>query len=1158
MTKRQYKRTLPTEAEEDTQAHPAPPKARHTHKRPLIPRISSRTSLSFPLNMIAIVGILLVQLLGLGNFPSRARLRTKRLSPLQKLACLLTLLLISQPICDSFAIEKPLQTLDRFQNTRPFHDDSELQAVRRPYAPPVDTSDPEPVFRWTNTPSPPALGTTPTQVTTDSTETVPSSSEEPRWNRDPNFLQEIKAPNAAKDEVLRRDSGSAFEEQDIKRQGYTLKKASPTVHFVRQGKVSPARGYAHLVLRYNLNQTYSKANMLQSLASELFSNYLNRSSAQLPRPATPPLTLAVGAPPAPESYYVRPHEIIRPRSEGQLSVMELLDSWYFLSPEHRQAIAKAHRAWVNGGKQHSPWFNRYLTIGYPDLLSDATIYLDTHKGPWPHQPLQDIQQDHDNITGANHFALDLAHTLTRASEIRLQAAALYDLPAKIGQSSIYVENKFKVDEVPFQHGGLKEREWAEQGVTRPKASERSIRKTRSVTSSDPDDPAFDFSIAPNQSPNPRRSKRALFFFFALICTVLLVANTIMSSTSLSTGIYNKQELHKIKTASSARLSQIKDASTTIAKQVNQNAKVLNDHAEILVTMARDIDAVSTDVHYTRMQLLLTAQLDTMQTEINALTDLMDHLAIQRITASITASYNLRDDLAELEIVAGRYGNVLLIDQYTDILQCEASLLQERGELTATVHIPMGRKDEVLTLYRFIPYPFIQEGYHTMVAHDDSRLLAVNDDNTRYRSYTRDELQECTTLATSADHWICQSGTILSTFDPHETEETPKYFQFRETTNCLMSLRMQRGELIKQTCNLWVTRPVTDVTRINTNTFRIISEDRTSAGYVECADSFAHNPFGVKGSYDLMLSPGCTGFILGYILYGGDEVKVYDNITISANITWLQTALADIKDKDKLSRFIDSLDGPLTVNPLDLDEILDNFTDAVFSAIPFPGGHILSAFNTSMSMGALAAFFVALNLFLYKRQCCCYAPKTKKTDQLQPMRAGPAVNVNLGMPSPPPVQSPIFTRASQAASRAADAIQKSPLVQRAYAAVGRFTGNKTPTHSPSAPSASEMRLLNDFAGNNDSNIQFGHNGTNPTVRFANQGPDRVDSILGDDQQGLQTADFNQEPPPKPPRTHRHSMSSYSLTLGERRLLADARAAREARGDSSPQASQRSHI
>ena len=767
------------------------------------------------------------------------------------------LTLITHPLCESFSIHKPLhdrEDMNHFDGSRPFFEEySDHSWESSPPSKKAFAPEPE------QTAPPPMPTRRPGQMTSrqDSMEVESQSRRPPeKWNTDPKILQRVNPPPSR---VSRDSEFSEFEDRTDWKQGFELKKAEPTVHFINSGKVVPARGYAHLCLSYNLNITYQKSNMLQSMAQQLFQEYLARSDAQLPKPAPPPIGLSVGSPPPPEQYYIRAESVIRNRTLGPLSVMELLEYWYYLPTETRMKVASSHRAWSQGGKEQTPWFDRFLTISNPHLLADTEIYLGIHKGPWPHMPLEDIQQNFNESNTNRVFALDLAHLLSRASDVRMQAAALYDLPAKIGHSSIFPENKFQVDTVPLHQGGLKEREWTEEGVSTVK--KQPIRRSTKGTSSDRD-PIFDFSISPNQSPNPRRFKRGFFILFMLISTVLLVANTVMSSTAISNGLYTSTELRKIKGASSERYTKIKDTSTTIATQVNQNAKTLNDHADILVALARDIDRVSDDLHTTRLQLLLTAQLDTMQTEINALTDLMDHLAVQRITSAITASYNLRDDLAELAIYAGHHGNTLLIDQYTDILQCDASFIQENGELTATVHIPMGRKDEVMDLYQFIPYPYVQKGFHTMVAYDQNRYLVVNNDNTKYRSYTKEELADCVTLATSSSYYICQSGSILAAFDPKETTKVPPLFEFQNPTNCLMALKVKRNDLIKLACNLQVQRPIADVTKVNTNTFRIISEKSPTSGYVTCADTLAQQPFQVRGSYDLSLGNGCTAYVMG--------------------------------------------------------------------------------------------------------------------------------------------------------------------------------------------------------------------------------------------------------------------------------------------------------
>ena len=724
--------------------------------------------------------------------------------------------------------------------------------------------------------------------------------------------------------------------------GYTLVRSANKAHFYSVGSIIPTRGYAHLQSTINLRAQYEATNRALLLARSLFIHQLARNNITL-EPNTMDIDPSIPIPPPP-----RPEEIFTLRGKNYIREYlldpahnmdgeQILHSFYYLSPLLRAQVVEAYGDFTSQDATQSkyiPVWTHFLRAHRSSLVKTLQQYLSEHDGPYPH-----IQQNPNTVIFNNTnegYSLDFGQLLHRAATIRLETAAQADLTRKLGETSIHAEHLYQGDQEvkTIQQNSITDMSWDE------------IEHHYHLKGMSPN-PLF---------PHSRHTRAIALLTIGLITTVF----TLLTTSATVMGIYSVDQLNRIEAQITNQRQQMGLVTRAIDHGGQDLLKVVDSLTNLTMELAQEIKEVKETVRLIRVGMALALHLDEVADEVHRTAAMMDALAHQRISSSFASSYALHRTTKLLIKDAKKQNNVLLIDTYGDVFQCQASFILRRGFLHVFVHIPMGRPNERMDLWKFEPYPFT--GHEGGISQIDSEgiILAANNDLTLFQGFTDTDLSQCQRFATTH---VCQAGTILRTAQHLDRLENVD----RDPAVCLFSLFSKRHHLLAKACHVKIGSPRTLVSRIGHDTFRVATQ-QDGVATINCGQKFPPTTFQLSNNFDVQLHPACSISFLSYYMFGGDILRFDIEVNRTIWINWDPAVALQVEDakakfvahaerlkKSLLSGGVPFL--PETLSPV--EDTLDYLTSARFTPVRSIINFFLgsSGFIVAIIVLGLLAFFL---------------------------------------------------------------------------------------------------------------------------------------------------------------------------------------------------------
>ena len=721
--------------------------------------------------------------------------------------------------------------------------------------------------------------------------------------------------------------------------GFNITHTGYKASFQEIGTVVPTRGFAHIQSEIDLETQYRAVDVVVRLARQLFSTHLEKQGVLLHEEELVPTDVPLPMPPKPEEIFtLRNNNFLQLYIKGSpanITGEELLHSYYYLAPELRHTLVQSFKTW-SSESDGFPTFSSYLYAINPEFVNDCISYLTHHDGPFPHLK-QNLGISLFNMNG-EAFSLDLGQLLHRAAQLKLETAAQADLGRSLGQTSIHAEALYQGDrEIPS---------WSTPHLMSP--NPRILR--------------------PNQSPNPRaniyRTKRFIVMLAAGLLAVgaLALTGTILGAYSVDQlALVNARvESHEAKT--SFAQEKLRSNQLLIARRVDRMENQIKNVTKVIDELSSFVDSSIADlqdqVKFMRIAMSLQIHMEEIADEIHRTTAMIDALAHKRVTSGFASSYALHRTMKQIMNDAAQQGNVLLIDNYGDVFQCDASFILNKGRLRISVHIPMGRNEEKMSLWSFVPYPFTGYDGSIVSLDSDHRMLAVNTDLSLFRGFSQDELDRCNRMGTT---YICPTGTILRS-GPLNQQMLSK-----DPDLCLYAMYSKAFDLLPAVCQLSVTPPKTTVARLTHDTFRVATQ-ASGFGSVRCGVSKAPVPFVLSHNFDIQLEPDCTASFLSFHIFGGDLLQYPVELVRTVYLDWDPAFAVNLVNAGpRLARHASSLasslmKGEFLPNALHPEQSL---TDLIANTALDPVSSVIGA-----STGPLGLILAVVALCLALCGCCC--------------------------------------------------------------------------------------------------------------------------------------------------------------------------------------------
>ena len=102
---------------------------------------------------------------------------------------------------------------------------------------------------------------------------------------------------------------------------------------------------------------------------------------------------------------------------------------------------------------------------------------------------------------------------------------------------------------------------------------------------------------------------------------------------------------------------------------------------------------------------LGAQLDLFESRLSRATGAVQQLQHRRLSIDLLDTLQMTEMHRSIEEVATARGYVLMPERLSDYFQLEASYLRQGEDILIMLHVPCINKDQMLTIYKYIPFPY---------------------------------------------------------------------------------------------------------------------------------------------------------------------------------------------------------------------------------------------------------------------------------------------------------------------------------------------------------------------------------------------------------------------------------------------------------------------
>ena len=102
---------------------------------------------------------------------------------------------------------------------------------------------------------------------------------------------------------------------------------------------------------------------------------------------------------------------------------------------------------------------------------------------------------------------------------------------------------------------------------------------------------------------------------------------------------------------------------------------------------------------------LGAQLDLFESRLTRATSAVQQLQHRRLSIDLLDTLQMTEMHRSVAEVANARGYVLMPERLSDYFQLEASYLRQGEDILIMLHVPCINKDQMLTIYKYIPFPY---------------------------------------------------------------------------------------------------------------------------------------------------------------------------------------------------------------------------------------------------------------------------------------------------------------------------------------------------------------------------------------------------------------------------------------------------------------------
>ena len=302
---------------------------------------------------------------------------------------------------------------------------------------------------------------------------------------------------------------------------------------------------------------------------------------------------------------------------------------------------------------------------------------------------------------------------------------------------------------------------------------------------------------------------------------------------------------------SVLLDVIDKKQTVISAQVQENLIRINQNTQDLDYLNKTVSTVlrglqrlvmgGTNLNTQALVLQISYAMTESSRQVDSLTQALEEARSGRFSLGLVDASGLRAALSRLQKEGVKDGRHLGVSNIMDLTHMPTSYVVDFTQqvVHVIVHVPMTRAGTSLQLYEYVDSPvkvqFIQTFPLFVEVSLSNQYLAMSSDETRYMTYSVEELRDCHQLL---DKYYC-----------------PNLVMFKKARrSCLTALYDNDAATIQKLCPLTITDEVSKATRVDQNTY-IVTETKRKDLIVNCAES--SDRYAIQGTVRLKVNKGCV-------------------------------------------------------------------------------------------------------------------------------------------------------------------------------------------------------------------------------------------------------------------------------------------------------------
>jgi hypothetical protein len=345
----------------------------------------------------------------------------------------------------------------------------------------------------------------------------------------------------------------------------------------------------------------------------------------------------------------------------------------------------------------------------------------------------------------------------------------------------------------------------------------------------------------------------------------LAARAITGGADLAVTLYGVYQKHQLTKMVDKTVKRVDDLYHMV-DPINSRIKILETGTVRLQTQTDDlVETVQ------RLQLvdgavaLANGYWDNVEKQVADMWLTLTTLMTKRLNPRALRPGVMHEALLRAQEEAVNNGFQLLVENEAEAYQCEASFVIDADHgFIAILHLPLGKMDDQMLLYRFVGVPIpLDDGQH-MFFHPTHDVVAVDKEDKFFQTMTLAHLTTCKKLASL---YLCENTNLRTS-----TEVANNHDGEIDEQLCIWGLLRQKFDIIKSACKVHIRRPADRGYAISAQEYVFVAR-QPEQGSLECPNRVP-DTFSVRGVARVKVAAGCTATTRFHTAFGDVDDRMH--------------------------------------------------------------------------------------------------------------------------------------------------------------------------------------------------------------------------------------------------------------------------------------------